>query len=135
MTEMVSHWPVVLELPVRTHDRDADGCLTDDALERLFAEGRAAYAAECPELDLTTADVSELALRPRGAPAEGTTAVVGIAVTEVFPDGFTMEAKVRPEEGSGIAGSATCLVSPAGGVSDELRSRLIALAQTARHLH
>ncbi len=81
MTEMVSHWPVVLELPVRTQDREADGCLNDEALERFFAAARAAYAAECPELDLAAATVSHVPLRPRGAPAEGTSAVVGVAVT------------------------------------------------------
>jgi hypothetical protein len=121
MSEILSTWPVVVELPLRADDRDADGFVTHDGIERLFAEARAAYAAECPELDLDAATIGELVLQ-RGA-------------VEVFPDTFTMDLRIRPAEGRGIAGSASCVVAPAGGVADELRSRLIALAQTARHYH
>ena len=135
MSELVSTWPVVMELPVGDEDRDADGVLTDDGVERLFAEARSAYADLCPELDLAAATVSELVRRPGGVAAPGRAAVVGVAVVEVFPETFTMDLRVRPAEGSGIAASASCTVAPAGGVGAELRSRLIALAQTARHYH
>ena len=135
MSEILSTWPVVVELPLRAEDRDGEGFLTDDALERLFAEARAAYAADCPELDLVTAAVTDVVLRRGAVAAPGDLALVGVAVVEVFPDTFTMDLRIRPAEGSGIAGSASCVVAPAGGVGGELRSRLIALAQTARHHH
>jgi hypothetical protein len=135
MSEILSTWPVVVELPLRAEDRDGDGFVTHDGIERLFAEARAAYAAECPELDLDAATISELVLQRGAVAAPGGAAVVGVAVVEVFPDTFTMDLRIRPAEGRGIAGSASCVVAPAGGVADELRSRLIALAQTARHYH
>jgi hypothetical protein len=132
MTDLVSTWPVVLELPLGGDDRDDEGVLLDGAVERLFAEARGAYAEVCPELDLSDAAVSEIVVR-RGAAAEGEVAVVGIAVVEVFPTTFTMDLRVRPAEGPGIAATGSCVVAPAGGVSDALRRRLIDLAQTARH--
>jgi acyl-CoA thioesterase FadM len=135
MSEVLSTWPVVVELPLGAEDRDADGTLTEAAVDRLFAEGRVAYAAECPELDLADADVTDLVLRRGSVAAPGQVAVVGVAVVEVFPDSFTMEARIRPAEGSGVAATAACVVVPAGGVTDALRARLIALAQTARHHH
>ncbi|HJR25511.1 MAG TPA: hypothetical protein VJ804_08565 [Acidimicrobiales bacterium] len=135
MSEVLSTWPVVIPLALRDEDRDADGFLTTDAVTRLFATGRAAYAAECPELDLDSAVVRELVAKRGGVAAPGAEVLVGVAVVEVFPEQFTMEVRIRPDEGHGVAGTASCAMAPPGGVSDELRSRLIALAQTARHLH
>ena len=135
MSEILSTWPVVVELSLRAEDRDGDGFLTDEGIDRLFAEARAAYAAECPELDLASVDVRDVVLRRGAVAAPGDAVLVGVAVVEVFPDTFTMDLRIRPAEGSGIAGSASCVVAPAGGVTGELRSRLIALAQTARHHH
>ncbi len=136
VTEMVTHWPVLEQLTLHEDERDADGFLTDGALTRLFAEVRGAYAAGCKALDLTAAEVRDVVVRRGSVPAPGADASVSVAVVEVFPESFTMEARVRPAEGLGIAGSATCTVVPAGGaVSRELKAELIALAQTARHLH
>jgi acyl-CoA thioesterase FadM len=135
MSEVLSTWPVVVELPLRAEDLDPDGFLTDEAVVRLFAEARRAYAEVCPELDLESADLTDVVVRPGAVAAPGALARVGVAVVEVFPETFTMEARVRPEQGAGIAATASCVVAPAGGVTDGLRSRLIALAQTARHHH
>jgi hypothetical protein len=60
---------------------------------------------------------------------------VGVAVAEVFPDRCTVEIRIRPAEGPGVAGAATCSVRPPGGVDDVLRAELIERAQGARHLH
>ena len=135
VTEMMSHWPVLVQLPLRDEDRDADGFLTDAAVARLFAEGRTAYAAECTELDLAAAEVTDVVTRRGAVAAPGALALVGVAVVEVFPERFTMEARIRALEGAGTAASATCAVAPPGGVSEALKARLIALAQAARHLH
>ena len=133
---MLSRWPVLVELSLLDGDRDADGFLTDLAMAHLFAEARRAYASECSQLDLAAAEVRDVVVRRGAVAAPGSTASVSAAVVEVFPDRFTMEARIRPAEGLGIAGSASCVVAPAGGeVSDALQAELIALAHGARHFH
>ena len=136
MTEMLSRWPVLVELSLLDDDRDADGVLTDAAVTRLFVEVRGAYAAECSTLDLPTAEVRDVVVTRGAVPVPDAFVSVSVAVVEVFPESFTMEARIRPGEGAGIAGSASCVVVPAGGaVGDALRAELIELAQNARHMH
>ena len=135
MTEVLSHWPVVVELPLQDGDRDAEGFLVDEGITRLLAAGCAAYAAGGTRLDLATATVDDVVLRRGAVPVPGGVVAVGVAVAEVFPDRCTIEVRIRPAEGPGVAGAATCAVRPPGGVGDELRAELIERAQAARHLH
>jgi methionine aminopeptidase len=130
---MVSKWPVLLFLPVASGDRDEEGRLTEAACERMFAAGRAEYFAECRTID---GDAVEIV----GAPAPRRTAPVGdevsisVNVAELFPDRFTMTARIRPAAGDGIAADAVCTVS-AGEVTVAVRDELIAMAHAAPHWH
>jgi hypothetical protein len=135
MTEVLSHWPVVVELPLQDGDRDAAGFLVDEGIARLLAAGCAAYAAGGTRLDLAAATVDDVVLRRGAVPVPDGVVAVGVAVAEVFPDRCTVEIRIRPAEGPGVAGAATCSVRPPGGVHDVLRAELIERAQGARHLH
>jgi acyl-CoA thioesterase FadM len=132
--EMVSRWPVLLSLPVVDGDTDERGCLTDDGVERLFAEARHSYFDMCTTVD-------EAAIEVRGTSIQRGNAVVGddgvtisVQVTEIFPDSFTMTARVRPRDRSDLGANASCSLS-AGEVTTEMRDEFIALAHNARHMH
>jgi hypothetical protein len=63
---------------------------------------------------------------------------VSVGVVEVFPDRFTMLARVRPvgpADGDGLAASASCSLSPGGAVPTAMRDEFIALAHAAAHFH
>jgi acyl-CoA thioesterase FadM len=130
---MVSRWPVLVSLPVSASDRDNEGKLNDAAIDRLFAAARAAYLERCSTVDPAALEASAIA-SARGAPA-GDGVTVSVNVVEVFPSRFTMEARIRPADGEGIAGTASCTLSPEDGVSTEMRDEFIALAHGAAHFH
>jgi hypothetical protein len=136
---MVSRWPVVLALPVEDGDRDADHRLTADAIARFFGAARTAYFDQCRTVDAGTVEIRELTTTRAAAPVDDGGVTVSASVVEVFPDHFTMTARVRPAgpaEGDGVAGSAWCSASPAGGeVTDAMRDEFIALAHGAREFH
>lgn len=93
---MVSRWPVLVSLPVADSDRGADGRLTEPAVERLFAQARAAFA-KCATVDDSTLELRESTVQP-GTASAGDGVTVSVAVVEVFPDRFTMEARLRPRD-------------------------------------
>lgn len=130
---IASRWPVVVKLPVDGADRDKDGHLTAGAVERLFATARSAYFARCATIDEPGLALLTCAIRV-GAVVEGNHVTVAVNVTEVFPESFRLEARIRPQQGEGIAATATCSVSP-GLVSTAMRDEFIALAQSAAHYH
>ncbi|MGQ0802508.1 MAG: hypothetical protein ACT4PI_01405 [Actinomycetota bacterium] len=66
---MVSRWPVLVSLPVSASDRDADGRLTDAAVEWLFAQARAVYFEKCATVDPSTVELRGSTVRPGTAPA------------------------------------------------------------------
>lgn len=137
-SEILTRWPVVVSLAVTPADRDADGRLTAPAIERLFTEGRAAYFDECSTIDGSTVEVRGSTVQPGRAAVSDDGVTVAVAVVEVFPDSFTMTARMRPDgpsDGEGIAATAWCSVSPGGTVSTALRDELIAIAHAAKHFH
>ena len=134
MSEMAIHWPVRIELPLEGIERDADGCLTEDGLAAAFGAVRAAYLEGCTTLAGIEVGVEDLRLELGGLPVDGHHVVATAAVNEVYPTLFTMVARVRPAEGPGLAGSASCDLRPAGGVTKELQAELIARARSARYL-
>lgn len=137
-SEIFTRWPVVVSLAVTPADRDADGRLTEPAIERLFGEGRAVYFDECSTIDGSTVEVRKTTMQPGRARVSDVGVTVAVAVVEVLPDTFTMTARMRPDgptDGDGIAATAWCSVSPGGAVSTAMRDELIAMAHAAKHLH
>jgi acyl-CoA thioesterase FadM len=131
---MVSRWPVVVALPVDASDLDADGRLTNAAVEHLFAGARAAYFDRCATVDDSRLEIRKSTARARdAAPGDGVT--VSVNVVEVLRDSFTMEARLRPADGDGIAATAWCSLSPGAEVSKAMRDEFIALAHAASHIH
>lgn len=131
---MVSRWPVVVTLPVDAPDRDADGRLTDAAVDSLFARARAAYFDRCATIDAPTVGVRKTTARPGDAVA-GDSVTVSVNVVEVRRDSFTMESRIRPTDRDGIAATAWASLSPGGDVSKAMRDEFIALAHAASHIH
>jgi len=135
MSSMVSRWPVLISATVTTDDVDGEGMLRAEAVERLFGQARDVYLASCRTLEgreLEVRDVVVTASDTAVAPGQVT---VSVSAVEVFPDRFTMNARIRPAAVEGIAADAACSVAPDGPVTDEIRDELIALAHAARHYH
>ena len=134
-SEIVTRWPIRLTLALDPTDRDEEGQLTDAGISRLFGVARAAYFARCTTFDGAAGEIGPLSVERREARATGARVTISAGVTEVFPDSFTMAARIRPAEGGGVAADARCSVSIATGVTDATRDELIALAHGASHLH
>jgi hypothetical protein len=141
-SEIFTRWPVVVSLALAPDDRDSDGRLTEPAIERLFSEGRAAYFDEYSTIDGSAVEVRKSTVQPGRAVVSDDGVTVSVAVVEVYPDTFTMTARMRPagpvdggDDGGGIAASAWGSVSPGGAVSTAMRDELIAMAHAAKHLH
>ena len=135
MSSMVSRWPVLISASVASEDLDADGFLRPAAAERLFGEARVEYVGECRTLAGREVDVVDVVVTP-GDVAVGPGAVtVSVSVVEVFPDRFTMNARIRPAAGEGVLADAVCSVLPGGPVTDDIRDELIAKAHAASHYH
>jgi hypothetical protein len=133
MAEMAIRWPVRMEVPLAGLGRDASGCLTEEGLGTVFAAVRAAYLEGCASLAGVEVAVEDLRLTLGAVPVEGDHVVAAAAVNEVYPTLFTMVARVRPAAGPGLAGSASCDLRPAGGVTRAVQTELIARAHAASH--
>jgi hypothetical protein len=137
---MISRWPVLVSLPVAADERDAGGQLTEASVERLFAAARDAYFAECATLDAAAVEVLAATVTLGGARVGDGGVTVSACVVEVFPDSFTMSARIRPADvgdgaGFGVAATAWCSLSPGGEVTEAMRDEFIAHAHAASHLH
>src|SRR5262245_51691470 len=108
---MVSRWPIVVSLRVAASDCEVNGALTRTAVERLFSQARASYFELCTTVDTSTLQVRATTVQP-GQAAAGDRVTVSVNVTEVFPDSFTMTARIRPVKTDGIAATAWCPLSP-----------------------
>jgi acyl-CoA thioesterase FadM len=131
---MLSRWPVVVALPVLADECDEEGLLTEAAIERLFAAARSAYFQRCASVDESVVELRASTVR-RGDSAPGDRVTISVNVVEVYPETFTMDARVRPADRDGIAATGRCSLSPGGQVSDAMRDEFIALAQGARRPH
>jgi acyl-CoA thioesterase FadM len=131
----MTRWPIRLSLPLDPTDRDEEGELTDAGVSRLFGIARNAYFARCTKFDSSATEIGPLSVQRREPRATGAKVTISVGVTEVFPDNFTMAARIRLAEGGGVAADAQCSVSIATGVTDAIRDELIALAHGASHFH
>jgi hypothetical protein len=134
-SEIVSRWPVLLSLPVVAADRDENDRLTDLAVVRLFAQARSAYFERCTTVDGSSLELRESTVQPGRAALGQDGVTVSVSVVEVFPDSFTMTARLRPRSGDGIVATAWCRLSPGRPVSTDMRDEFIALAHTATYVH
>jgi hypothetical protein len=135
---ILSRWPVLVSLPVAASDCDADGRLVNAAVERLFAEARATYFERCPTVDPSSLELQSSKVDRGLATVTSDGVTVSVGVVEVFPDRFTMLARVRPvgpADGDGLAATASCSLSPGGEVPNAMRDEFIALAHSAAHIH
>jgi hypothetical protein len=124
---IASKWPVVLTVPV-------DGELTDDVIDAMFAAARSAYFDLCTTVDPAQLTVGHRRAR-RGEATPGDTVTVSVNVVEIYPDSFTMRARIRPAAGDGVVADASCTLSVDGTVSEKMRDEFIGLAQNARFMH
>jgi hypothetical protein len=61
---------------------------------------------------------------------------ISVNVVEVFPDRFTMSARIRPADREGVAADARCSLAPKSGeVPIVMRDEFIALAHAASYTH
>ncbi|MGO9559600.1 MAG: hypothetical protein ACLPQS_00290 [Acidimicrobiales bacterium] len=132
---MVSRWLVLLRRAITPDDRDDERCLTDSAVQWLSAEARSAYFDLCPHVDESAMELGDTSIDPGREAMSDDEVTVSTNVVEVFPDRFTMTARIRSCGTSDGAATAWCSLSPAGGVSTEMRDEFIALAHGARHYH
>jgi hypothetical protein len=135
MSTMVSRWPVRIALDVTVDEVDNDARLNPAAVLRCFAAARAVYLAECTTVDTERLSLREPVVVVGSAPVANGRLTISVNVVELFPDSFTMSARLRPTDGDGVAASATCTLVPEGGVTDAMRDEFIAHAHAARFTH
>jgi hypothetical protein len=134
---VVSSWPVLLTLPLAAGEFDGDGVLTDAAIERAVDAASAEYFEQCTTFDAANSAAGELEVRRGSATVDATTPNLSVSagVVEVYPERFVLAARIRADGDDGVVADVQRSVSPAGGVSDQVRDELIALAHAARHWH
>ena len=132
---MVSRWPVRISVPLRDGETDAEGRLTDAAVERISVVGRDAYFDLCTTVDRSAVEVLGTST-VKGPAAAGNRVSVSANVVEIFPDRVTMMLRVRPAQGErSVAADVRCSLSMGDEVTKAMRDEFIALAHSARHTH
>ena len=122
-------------MEVAPSDCDDDSRLTDAAVERMFADARREYFSLCSTIDTGALTVRRATVQ-RGVPIDAADGVtISVNVVEIFPDCFTMHARIRPAHDAGVAADASCTLSPGGEVTKVMRDEFIALAHAARLTH
>jgi acyl-CoA thioesterase FadM len=134
-TDIVSRWPIVMPISVQAGDCDDDGRLTDAGAERMFALARASYFDLCTTVDIATLELQRTTVARGSVAVNASGVTVSVNVTEVYPETFTMSARIRPADGPGVAADARCSLFPGGPVSNAMRDEFISLAHNARHTH
>src|SRR5262249_1040380 len=110
--------------------------LTTDAVERYFAQARAAYFERCATTGIDALELRGSAVVAGTAIAGNDRVTISVNVVEVFPDRFTMSARVRPADRDGVAADARCSLAPKNGeVPNAMRDEFIALAHGAAYTH
>ena len=129
---IVSKWPVRITVAVHDGETDGEGHLTEAGALRAFAEARQAYVADCASLagltiSLRACDVT------LGAAVVRTGVVVATGVVEIFPDSFTMHARIRSDDDGDLAADGVCELSTGGDLPIECRDEFIARAHRAAY--
>jgi acyl-CoA thioesterase FadM len=132
---MLSRWPVLISVPLAAEDCDDQERMTDAAIERVFGAARAAYFEQCTTVDRATSEIVGTSIRRGAATVPSRSVTVSASVVEIFPESFTMEARIRTEGSDDVVADARCSVLLGGGVTDSIRDEFIALAHGARHFH
>ena len=130
---MVSRWPVASTVTVQPHELDSAGRLTDAGAQRVFAHARQTYFDECTTLDGVEITAGRADVRIGDGVVAGVVEVL-VGVVEIYPDSFTMRARIRPQEGEGIAADCESLLSVAGELPPACDDEFIARAHDARHM-
>jgi acyl-CoA thioesterase FadM len=129
---IVSKWPVRITVPVSDEEIDADGHLTEAGALRVFAEARQAYLSDCASL--AGLDVLVRACAVTLGPAIVRTGVaVATGVVEIFPDSFTMHARIRSDDDGDLAADGVCDLSTGSDLPIECRDEFIARAHRATY--
>ena len=134
MVGMLSRWPVVIPVSVGASDRDEQGVLTEAAILRMFEQARRVYLDECSTVDAGSLEVTQAAVQRGPAPASDEI-TISVSVVEVYDDRFTMNARLRSDDGGEIAGAARCSLMTSSPVTREMRDEFIAIAHAAQHYH
>jgi hypothetical protein len=130
---MVSRWPVVVTVSLQDDEIATDGRITEAGADRAFAAARRAYLEQCTSVQGLFLEVRECTVIV-GEPLDGATEIrVATGVVEIFPDSFTMTARMRPTRASEIAADATCLLSTGDELPTACRDEFIAKAHAAQH--
>jgi len=148
MSSFSTRWSVLQTHAVGTTDVDADGFVTNAALDRWLDAARDAYLDQCTHLTAALADGLTLGFRradlpDNAAPGRPTTVDVSATATEVFPSSFVIALRLRTTGGNGDGFVDTeCAVTledpvtaAARPIDNEIRDELIALEHSARHFN
>lgn len=129
---IVSKWPVRIRVAIHDDEIDAAGHLTEPGAQRAFAEARRTYLDDCESL--VGLDVSVRACDVKLGPATVRTGVViATGVVEIFPDSFTMHARIRSDDDGELAADGVCELSTGEDVPIECRDEFIARAHRAAY--
>ena len=128
---IVSRWPIRFEASVTAEDADANGMLTDVAIERLSSRARSEYFALCRTIDARDVTVLETQIRNRSAPVSEQVSV-SAGVSEIFAARFVLRIRIRAV-GADVAADVSCSMSPGAELTKAMRDEFISLAHNARH--
>jgi acyl-CoA thioesterase FadM len=134
MVGMLSRWPVVIPVSVGAGDRGEDGVLTEAAIMKMFEQARAVYLDGCGTVHASDVEIAQAAVQ-RGPAAASDEITISVSVVEVYDDHFTMNARLRSDDGGEIAGAARCSLTTGSPVTREMRDEFIAIAHAAQHYH
>ena len=143
---MMTRWSIGLDHTVTEADRDADGYVKAEVLERWLTEAVDAYLAQCEQLR-KRAEGHTLVRRPGrqprssllGRPGE---VLVTASATEVRPTEFFVSVRVRPFHGDeDLPINVTCRVSIEDSqtgepmeLGPEVRDELVAIERAAEYM-
>jgi hypothetical protein len=144
LSGFATRWVVAREVAVTAVDLDADGLVTDAALERWIVGACDAYLERCTvlramreESDLTTS--VRVGKQPGTERLHGAVGVlVSVRATEFFPDWFVVAVRVRGPDGVVDTTCEVRLEDAAGNavpLTDDVRDELIALEHAAAHVN
>jgi hypothetical protein len=135
---MVSRWPVLVTATLTSDELDAQQHLTPAAVERVFALARDAYLSQCRTLAGVEMEVATCDVQIGGATVLGTEVTIVAAVVEIYPESFTMRARIRASDAAGgtgdVAADAACTLTTSGTLPQACVDEFIALAHNAPHV-
>jgi acyl-CoA thioesterase FadM len=129
---IVSKWPVRIRVAVRDDEVDAENHLTEAGAQRAFSEARGAYLDGCESLSGRDVSVRTCDVK-LGTATVRTGVVVATGVVEIFPDSFTMHARIRSDDDGELAADGVCELTTGEELPIECRDEFIARAHRAAY--